>query len=75
MAQAATNSLDLAQRIAQATAQELRFAGINWVFSPVCDVNSDPRNPVIGASYKNMRDEKIINNCAYLKRSPFVWRW
>lgn len=48
MATAATESPSLAEEIAGATAKELKLAGINWVFSPVADVNCDPRNPVIG---------------------------
>ncbi|CCM03219.1 uncharacterized protein FIBRA_05343 [Fibroporia radiculosa] len=48
MALAATGSVDLAERVSSATGKELKLAGINWAFSPVADVNSDPRNPVIG---------------------------
>ena len=48
MALAATGSPDLAERITEASALELKLAGINWAYSPVGDVNSDPRNPVIG---------------------------
>lgn len=48
MAIAAAGSLDLAERISEASAREVKFVGINWVYSPVADVNTDPRNPVIG---------------------------
>ncbi|KAH9034513.1 glycoside hydrolase [Lactarius pseudohatsudake] len=48
MALAAAGSPDVAERIAEASALELKLAGINWAYSPVGDVNSDPRNPVIG---------------------------
>ncbi|KAI0742746.1 glycoside hydrolase [Daedaleopsis nitida] len=48
MALAASGSPELATEVSTATAKELRAAGINWVYSPVADVNSDPRNPVIG---------------------------
>ncbi|KAI0776811.1 glycoside hydrolase [Trametes elegans] len=48
MALAATGSVHLAAEVSAATAKELRAAGINWAYSPVGDVNSDPRNPVIG---------------------------
>ncbi len=37
-----------AENVSRATARELSLAGINWAYSPVADVNSDPRNPVIG---------------------------
>jgi len=48
MALAATGSLDLAQRQAQAMAEELLSLGVNWDFAPCVDVNSNPRNPIIG---------------------------
>ncbi|PFH50011.1 glycoside hydrolase family 3 protein [Amanita thiersii Skay4041] len=48
MAMAATGSAELAEKVAVSCGQELKLVGINWVYSPVADVNSDPRNPVIG---------------------------
>lgn len=48
MALAATGSVETAEQVAAATAREMRMAGINWAYSPVADVNSDYRNPVIG---------------------------
>ena len=45
---AATGSTELAEKITTASGAELKLAGINWVYSPVADVNIDPRNPVIG---------------------------
>ncbi|KAG6824085.1 hypothetical protein H0H92_008041 [Tricholoma furcatifolium] len=47
MALAATGDPDLAFKVSAATAKELKMVGINWVYSPVADVNSDSRNPVI----------------------------
>lgn len=49
MALAATGSPELAEKVSKATAEELNAIGINWVYSPVADVNTDPRNPVIGS--------------------------
>ena len=49
MALAATGSPDVAERVTEASALELKLAGINWAYSPVGDVNSDPRNPIIGS--------------------------
>ncbi|KAH9016811.1 glycoside hydrolase family 3 protein [Lactarius hengduanensis] len=49
MALAAAGSPDVAERIAEASALELKLAGINWAYSPVGDVNSDPRDPAIGS--------------------------
>ncbi|KAL1745721.1 glycoside hydrolase superfamily, partial [Schizophyllum fasciatum] len=48
MALAATGSPELAYKTSHAIAQELKIVGIQWAFGPVADVNSDPRNPVIG---------------------------
>jgi len=48
MALAATGSVDIAEQVSSATGHEMKLAGINWAYSPVADVNSDPRNPVIG---------------------------
>ena len=48
MAMAATGSPVLAEQVSEATARELKYVGINWAYSPVADVNSDPKNPVIG---------------------------
>ncbi len=42
------NDADLAYRLGQATARELTLVGINLNFAPVLDVNSNPKNPVIG---------------------------
>lgn len=48
MAVGATFSPATAAAVAAATAWELRELGINANFAPVADVNSNPRNPVIG---------------------------
>ena len=48
MAIAATGDVALAERAAQAVAQGLRADGISVNHAPVCDVNVEPRNPVIG---------------------------
>lgn len=48
MALAATGSVDLAKEVSAASAKELKMVGINWAYSPVADINSDSRNPVIG---------------------------
>ncbi|NLG78636.1 MAG: beta-N-acetylhexosaminidase [Firmicutes bacterium] len=44
----AAGDAELARRVAEATARELRACGINMNFAPVVDVNSNPSNPVIG---------------------------
>lgn len=39
----------MARDIAWATGRQLAPVGINWLHSPVLDINSEPRNPEIGA--------------------------
>lgn len=41
-------SRDLTEQVARALALELRALGFNLDFAPVCDVDSNPANPVIG---------------------------
>ena len=48
MALGATRSEKLAYRVGMAMGKELAALGINVDFAPVCDINSNPRNPVIG---------------------------
>ncbi|KAF9219338.1 glycoside hydrolase family 3 protein [Gyrodon lividus] len=48
MTLAATGSTEIAKECSAASASEMKLAGINWAYSPVADVNSDHRNPVIG---------------------------
>ncbi|KAG1736205.1 glycoside hydrolase superfamily [Suillus lakei] len=48
MAIAATGDPECARDCSAASAREMKAVGINWSYSPVGDVNSDPQNPVIG---------------------------
>jgi beta-N-acetylhexosaminidase len=47
MAYGAANDLQLTRALGAATAKEARALGVNWVFAPVADVNSNPENPII----------------------------
>ncbi|KAF7795194.1 hypothetical protein EIP86_006343 [Pleurotus ostreatoroseus] len=38
----------LAEHVATATGEELRMAGVHWVFAPVVDVCVEPENAVVG---------------------------
>lgn len=76
MALGATNSATLAYDAAKATGETLEFFGINMNYAPVCDINSEPLNPVIGvrspgddpefvgrfasATAQGLREQKII---------------
>ncbi|BDD56916.1 hypothetical protein MAP00_002331 [Monascus purpureus] len=48
MALGATHSPELAYRVAKGTGETLGHFGINMNYAPVCDINSEPLNPVIG---------------------------
>jgi beta-N-acetylhexosaminidase len=48
MSMAAVDDPSLTKQIYAATAEELRMLGVNWAYSPVADVNSEMKNPVIG---------------------------
>jgi len=47
MAVAATGRVEDAYTMGRITALEARAAGVQWVFAPVADVNSNPLNPII----------------------------
>ena len=48
MALGATKDASNAFKIASATAETLKSFGINMNYAPVADINSEPKNPVIG---------------------------
>lgn len=48
MALGAADDEPLARQVGAAVARGLGSLGINWNFAPVLDLNSNPRNPVIG---------------------------
>lgn len=48
MGVAATGSKQLARRVANATAQELKAVGVNWIMGPVLDVLTNVRNQPLG---------------------------
>lgn len=49
MAQGATGEPANARQISRATAETLKAVGIKMNYAPICDVNSNMRNPVTGA--------------------------
>lgn len=56
----ATGDTRFAYRAARATAEELATMGINLDFAPVLDVNSNPKNPVIGDRSFAADPQKVI---------------
>ncbi len=58
MGLAASGDPALCQRVARTIGEQLRAVGINWLHSPVLDVNTAPLNPEIGTrSYSPLPDE------------------
>lgn len=76
MALGATHDPELAYKAGKATGEILNFFGINMNYAPVCDINSEPLNPVIGvrspgdnpqfvgrfasATARGLREKKIV---------------
>ena len=48
MALGAVGDADLAQRVGSAIGRELRAAGVNVNYAPVCDLATNPANPALG---------------------------
>lgn len=42
------NDVNVVRRAAQVTALEARSLGVNWIYSPSCDLDIEPNNPIIG---------------------------
>ena len=56
----ATRSPELARRMGRGIATELGALGINVNFAPVVDVNSNPRNPIIGTRACGSDPELVV---------------
>jgi beta-glucosidase len=41
------NDLDATYACGQITGTEARAVGLNWVFAPVCDLDVEPKNPIV----------------------------
>lgn len=50
------------ETLARVTGERLRALGIDWVFAPVADVNTEPRNPVIGPRAFGS-DPALVSRC------------
>ena len=57
MALGATGDVALAERVGRAIGTELRAMGVNLVYAPVCDLATNPRNPVVGI--RSFGDEPV----------------
>lgn len=66
MALGATRSIDLAYQVGYAIGREAAALGVNVNFAPVCDVNINPQNPVIGTRSFGESPELVSNLAAAL---------
>jgi beta-N-acetylhexosaminidase len=64
MALGATGDAQLARRAGEVLGRELAAMGINVDYAPCCDVNVDPRNPVIGIRSFGEDPQKVAAFCA-----------
>lgn len=55
----ATGDAENAYKVAAATAETLKSFGINMNYAPVADVNSEPKNPVIGVRSPSDDPEEV----------------
>lgn len=73
MAFAAARDLEGSRFEGQATAQEARALGVQWIFAPVADVNNNPANPVINTrSYGENPEEVAEHVAAYIEGAHSV---
>lgn len=60
----AGNDVQSTRNIASAIALEARALGVHWNLAPVCDVNTNPLNPVIGIRSFGDEPELVARHCA-----------
>ena len=58
MSQGAINNKEFIKKQAQIIAEEMLYCGLNLVFAPVLDINSDPDNPII--NIRSFGDDKDL---------------
>jgi len=67
---AAAGDIEWASRV---TGERLRSLGIDWVFAPVADVHSEPRNPVIGPRAYGSEPAHVAARVAEAASGPRGW--
>lgn len=58
------DDLETTRRAGALTAREALALGVNWVYAPVADVDSEPRNPIIGSRAFGTRPEVVARQVA-----------
>lgn len=72
MALASAGDPDIAERVSAASAAQLKMVGIQWVYSPVADVNTDYRNPVIGVRSFGDSEQSYITPLHFMNAADVV---
>ena len=68
MSTAAAGKVEYAYEIGKAMGAEMLALGINFNFSPVLDINTNPDNPIIGTrAYGDTREQVTVYASAYTK--------
>jgi len=58
----------LAEEYGRSLGEQARLSGINWVLAPVCDINTNPKNPVINMRAWGENPDSVSNLvCAFNK--------
>ena len=58
------DDLDATHAAAIITAQEARAVGISWAFAPVCDLDLEPKNPIVGTRSFGAGPQRVGENAA-----------
>ncbi|MFA6572139.1 MAG: glycoside hydrolase family 3 N-terminal domain-containing protein [Bacteroidota bacterium] len=61
------NDETITMQVAEAIAKEAKAIGVNWNFAPVCDINSNPLNPIINIRAFGENDDIVSKHAnAYI---------
>ncbi len=58
------NDLDVTYACGQITGTEARAVGLNWVFAPVCDLDIEPKNPIVQTRAFGADPERVAAHAA-----------
>ena len=58
------DDLDATHAAAIITAREARTVGITWAFAPVCDLDLEPRNPIVGTRSFGAEPQRVGEHAA-----------
>lgn len=69
MAMAVADDEGFIKKTAKFTAQELRHLGFNVTYAPVCDVNTNAMNPIVGVRSFGQDVKKVAKYCAAVTKT------